>query len=95
MTISASESREDGYFMAIAFNDDNGRIAISEDARAGHALSWVSQSVSGKLDCKHPVTVKLSSIQKVKCMDCYNMINWPLKDGQQPLVSSSRGKRSK
>ena len=45
--------------------------------------------------CKHPVTVKLSSIQKVKCMDCYKLIDWPLKDGQQPLVSSNRDKRKK
>ena len=45
--------------------------------------------------CKHPVTIKLSSIQKVKCVDCYKMIDWPLKDGQQPLVSSSRDKRKK
>jgi len=45
--------------------------------------------------CKHPVTVKLSSIQKVKCMDCYKIIDWPLKEGQQPLVSSSRDKRRK
>lgn len=45
--------------------------------------------------CKHEVTVKLSSIQKVKCMDCYKMIDWPLKDGQQPLVSSNRDKRKK
>jgi hypothetical protein len=95
MTISASEGREHGYFMAIAFNDDNGRVAISEDTRAGYALSWVSQSVSGKLDCKHTTTIKLSSIQKQKCADCYKLIDWPLKDGQQPLVSSNRDKRSK
>ena len=45
--------------------------------------------------CKHTVTIKLSSIQKQKCADCYKMIDWPLKDGQQPLVSSNRDKRKK
>lgn len=45
--------------------------------------------------CKHHTVIKLSSIQKQKCADCYKMIDWPLKDGQQPLVSSSRDKRSK
>lgn len=45
--------------------------------------------------CKHEVTIKLSSIQKQKCTDCGVMLSWPLKDGQQPLVSSNRDKRSK
>jgi hypothetical protein len=45
--------------------------------------------------CKHKVTIKLSSIQKQKCADCYAWLDWPLNDGQQPLVSSNRDKRSK
>lgn len=47
------------------------------------------------MTCKHTTTVKLSSIQKQKCADCYKLIDWPLKDNQQPLVSSNRDKRSK
>ena len=45
--------------------------------------------------CEHKVTIKLSSIQKQKCADCYKMIDWPLKPDQQPLVSSNRDKRRK
>jgi hypothetical protein len=45
--------------------------------------------------CKHKVTIKLSSIQKQKCADCYAWLDWPLKDGQQPLISSSRDRRRK
>ena len=45
--------------------------------------------------CKHATTVKLSSIQKQICADCNARLDWPLKDGQQPLVSSSRDKRRK
>jgi hypothetical protein len=47
------------------------------------------------MTCKHTVTIKLSSIQKQKCADCYVWLDWPLKDGQQPLVSSSRDRRNK
>lgn len=46
-----------------------------------------------KRECKHETIIKLSSIQKQKCVDCYSLIDWPLNDGQQPLVSSSRDKR--
>ena len=45
--------------------------------------------------CEHATTVKLSSIQKQICADCNARLDWPLKDGQQPLVSSSRDKRRK
>lgn len=45
--------------------------------------------------CPHRTTLKLSSIQKQKCADCYALIDWPLKEGQQPLVSSNRDKRTK
>ena len=45
--------------------------------------------------CHHGVTSYLSSIQKRKCYHCGDMLPWPLKEGQQPLVSSSRDKRSK
>jgi hypothetical protein len=45
--------------------------------------------------CEHKTTIKLSSIQKQICADCNARLDWPLKDGQQPLVSSSRDKRRK
>ena len=45
--------------------------------------------------CEHKTTVKLSSIQKQICHDCGEYLPWPLKDGQQPLVSSNRDKRVK
>lgn len=48
-----------------------------------------------KGECKHLTTIKLSSIERQKCADCNEMIYWPLKEGQQPLVSSSRDKRYK
>lgn len=46
-------------------------------------------------ECKHTTTIKLSSIQKQICADCNEMILWPLKEGQPPLVSSNRDRREK
>lgn len=45
--------------------------------------------------CYHKTTIKLSSIQKQICADCNARLEWPLKDNQQPLVSSNRDKRGK
>ena len=59
---------------------------------SGFAVHWAA---SHQKRCKHATTVKLSSIQKQICADCNARLDWPLKDGQQPLVSSSRDKRSK
>ena len=59
---------------------------------SGFAVYWAA---SHQKRCKHATTVKLSSIQKQICADCNARLDWPLKDGQQPLVSSSRDKRSK
>ena len=58
----------------------------------GLAVYWAA---SHQKRCKHATTIKLSSIQKQICADCNARLDWPLKDGQQPLVSSSRDKRSK
>lgn len=54
-------------------------------------VKWSSR----RSKCHHGVMSYLSSIQKRKCYHCGDMLPWPLKEGQQPLVSSYRDKRSK
>jgi hypothetical protein len=41
MTISAGESKEDGYFLAWAENDETGKKAIAESNTEGEAMSYV------------------------------------------------------
>lgn len=46
MTITASESKEHGYFLAWAENDETGKKAIAESDKEGESLAWVIRKVS-------------------------------------------------
>jgi hypothetical protein len=46
-------------------------------------------------NCGNRYVVRLSSYQVVLCPDCKTETPWPLKPGQQALISSNRGDRKK
>lgn len=43
-------------------------------------------------DCKCDRLILLRSLRKKVCIYCYKEYKWPLKEGQKPLITSSRDK---
>lgn len=43
--------------------------------------------------CHNPHVIRMSSLRIIHCGDCGTESPWPLKDGQKPLISSSRSDR--